>query len=240
MTYMIRNDCKLYYEVHGKGTPLLLLHGNGEDHTYFHYQITYFSQFYQVIVMDTRGHGHSDIGKKQLSFALFAEDVKALLTHLHIMQTHLLGFSDGGNIAMSFSLKYPQYIKTLILNGANYQPDGVKRHVQIPLIIYYRFCSLLTRWNSACKDKQRIIDLMIHQPHIALAQLQTINVKTLVLVGEHDMIKESHSKMIAATIPHAVFKKIKGDHFIANKESQAFNRVVSEFLTTSLSNKKDA
>lgn len=240
MAYMKLQDCTLYYELHGKGEPLLLLHGNGEDHRYFCHQITYFSQHYQVIVVDMRGHGQSEMGLTPLSFALFADDVKALLTYLHIAKVHILGFSDGGNTAMVFSLSYPEYVETLILNGANYHPNGMKCHVQLSIVFTYKLLSLCTMWITAWKDKQQIMGLMVHQPDITIAQLEMIRARTLVLVGEHDMVKESHSRNIAEVIPHAIFMKIRGNHFIANKEWQTFNPLVLKFLNNSLSNKKDA
>lgn len=72
----------LYYEVTGQGHPLVLLHGNGEDSTYFEHQVPVFSQLYQVIAIDTRAHGRSTHGNAPLDFYLFADDVIAVLDDL--------------------------------------------------------------------------------------------------------------------------------------------------------------
>ena len=97
----------LYYEVTGQGHPLVLLHGNGEDSTYFEHQVPVFSQLYQVIAIDTRAHGRSTRGNAPLDFYLFADDVIAVLDDLGLQKAHILGFSDGGNIALHTVLKYP-------------------------------------------------------------------------------------------------------------------------------------
>lgn len=239
MAYLQVEGCKLYYELHGSGEPLVLLHGNGEDSSYFIHQIAYFSKTYQVIVMDTRGHGKSEFGHKYLNFELFAKDVYALLQHLHIQKANILGFSDGGNTAMAFALKYPQCVSSLILNGADYDPKGVKRSIQIPIIIGYKILSFFTNWKEELKDKQQVMGLMVLHPHMTLAQLEKIQARTLVIVGTKDMIKESHSKEIANAIANARFEVMEGNHFIANKKPEMFNQIVADFLEEKESNQEE-
>ena len=103
----------------GRGRPLVLLHGNGEDSSYWKAQIPEFTRFYRVIAVDSRGHGASESGTQGLSFALMAEDLKKVLDARGVKKAHILGFSDGGNLAIKFALTYPDYVDKLILNGAN-------------------------------------------------------------------------------------------------------------------------
>jgi pimeloyl-ACP methyl ester carboxylesterase len=121
----------LFFQDIGSGFPLVLLHGNGESGEYFAPQIQAFSARYRVIVPDTRGHGLSPRGDGPFTLARFADDLKDLLDDLNIEKAHILGFSDGGNIALLFALKYPQYVEKLILNGANLFPSGVKFSVNV-------------------------------------------------------------------------------------------------------------
>ena len=93
-------DITLNYVEAGEGFPLVLLHGNGEDHTYFEHQMSPFSAHYRVIAPDTRGHGKSPRGEEPFTLEQFAEDLKEFLDGLGIFRCHLLGFSDGGNIAL--------------------------------------------------------------------------------------------------------------------------------------------
>ena len=103
----------LYYEEFGYGFPLILLHGNGEDHMYFKYQIEYFSREYRVIAIDTRGHGRSPRGDGEFTLSIFADDLHMFMTAHGIEKTHILGFSDGGNIALIFALRYPDMVERL-------------------------------------------------------------------------------------------------------------------------------
>ena len=133
---------KLYYRECGKGQPMILLHGNGEDGTYFEKQIRFFSKKYRVIAIDTRGHGKSPRGTAPFTLEQFAEDLKNFLDEKKLRRIILLGFSDGGNIALTFALRYPEYVDRLILNGANLNPFGVTPSVQIPIAAEYGLCRL--------------------------------------------------------------------------------------------------
>lgn len=119
-------DIQLNYTTAGQGFPLILLHGNGEDHTYFKHQMGPFSEKFRVIAPDTRGHGRTPRGTAPFTLEQFAEDLKGFLDSREIGRCHLLGFSDGANIALLFALKYPDYVEKLILNGADLYPSAVK------------------------------------------------------------------------------------------------------------------
>ena len=228
MYYTTKDGCQLYYEVYGKGETLVLLHGNGEDGTYFKNQIEYFQQFYQVVVIDMRAHGKSQYTNTELNFMVFAQDVVGILEYMGLEKVHLLGFSDGGNTALTIALHYPNYVESLIVNGADLHPSGVKRRYQIPIIIGYAILCMFPM--ASVKKKREVMNLMVHHPNIKPVQLHTILCPTLVLVGDHDMITRKHSLQIAHAITNATFKEIKGTHFIALKESTTYNRVVKEFL----------
>ena len=120
-------DIKLSYIERGSGFPFIFLHGNGEEHGYFEHQINYFSDFYHVFAVDTRGHGKSPRGEMPFTIAQFADDLYRFICMHKIEKAHILGFSDGGNIAIKFALKYPEFVEKLILNGANLDPSGVKK-----------------------------------------------------------------------------------------------------------------
>ena len=100
-------DISLHYLEKGRGTPLLLLHGNGEDLSYFEHQIDHFSTSYKVIAIDTRGHGLSPRGERPFTIRQFAEDLLGFMDQHGIAKAHILGFSDGGNIALIFASHHP-------------------------------------------------------------------------------------------------------------------------------------
>ena len=122
-------EISLYWEERGNGTPLVLLHGNGEDGTYFARQMEEFSRDFRVLAVDTRGHGRSPRGTAPFTLDQFAEDLKDFLDGRGIARAAILGFSDGGNIALLFALRYPSCVEKLIVNGANLYPSGMKTGV---------------------------------------------------------------------------------------------------------------
>lgn len=221
---------QLHYIEKGQGEPLILLHGNGEDNTYFVHQIEYFSRTRRVIAVDTRGHGKSPRGSAPFTIRQFAEDLCAFMNELHIEKADILGFSDGGNIALVFAIQYPERVKRLILNGANLDTRGVKPSIQISIVIGYRIASVFAKKNPDAKRNAEMLGLMVNDPNIAVEELKKVTAKTLVIAGTKDMIREKHTRLIAEKLPDARLVLIPGDHFIANKESKAFNCVVEEFL----------
>ena len=223
-------DIKHFFIEKGKGEVLLFLHGNGESSDYFQGQIDEFAQYYHVYAIDTRGHGKTPRGNAPFTIRQFAEDLLGFMDVHQIKKAHLLGFSDGGNIAMVFALKYPAKVNRLILNGANLNAKGVRRSVQIPIELGYRIAKMFARKSESAHKNAEMLGLMVNDPNVLPEQLFTIHAKTLVIAGTKDMIKESHTRLIARSIPDSTLVFIKGNHFIANKCPQAFNKAVLSFL----------
>lgn len=218
------NGVSLFYEVIGEGTPLVLLHGNGEDHTYFTHQIQAFTNAgFQLIMIDMRGHGASSLGEQPLSFSLFATDVKRILDHLQLSKVHMLGFSDGANTAMAFALQYPSYLDHLILNAGNCHPLGMK---------FSLFCEIFNAYRKEKNPhKKQILALMVKHPHIRFRQLHCIPCATMVLTGEFDLIRRAHSHRIAQALPHAIEVILaNAGHGAAQEVQEAYNECVLSFL----------
>ncbi len=223
-------DISLYYQEKGNKEPLILLHGNGEDGSYFKNQIDYFCGRYRVIAVDTRGHGKSPRGTKPFTIEQFSCDLYDFMMDLKISNAVILGFSDGANIAMEFAMKYPNKVKALILNGGNLNPRGIKRTTQIPIEIGYKIARQFASKSPNAKKNAEMLGLMVHEPNIEPDELTKITAPTLVICGTNDIIKESHTREIAENIPNAKLSIIKGNHFIANKNPEEFNLAVEKFL----------
>ena len=223
-------DIALYYQEKGTKEPFILLHGNGEDGSYFKHQTDFFYDRYKVISLDTRGHGKSPRGTKPFTIKQFACDLYDFMTGLGISDAVILGFSDGANIAMEFAINHPDMVKALILNGGNLNPKGVKRTTQIPIEIGYKIVGRFASKSPDAKKNAEMLGLMVHEPNIERSELSKITAPTLVICGSNDIIKESHTKEIAESIPNARLSIIKGSHFIANRKPTAFNKEVEDFL----------
>ena len=227
-------DINHYYIEKGTGFPLILLHGNGEDCGYFVHQMEPFAKHFRVIAIDTRGHGQTPRGEASFSIRQFAEDLLDFMNLHQIEKAHILGFSDGGNIAMVFALMHPERVEKLILNGANLNASGVKRKVQIPIEIGYRIAKIFATKSPAARKNAEMLGLMVNDPNVKAEEISCIQNPTLVIAGEKDMIKDSHTRLIAKSIPEAMLSIIPGNHFIANKNPDTFNEVVLRFLLGSL------
>ncbi len=227
-------DISLYYQEKGKGIPFVLLHGNGEEGNYFKSQIDYFSDNYKMIAVDTRGHGKSPRGNAPFTMNQFVEDLSDLLKKRELSEVILLGFSDGANIAMKFAIKYPEKIKALILNGGNLNTKGIKKTTQVFIELGYKITKMFSKKSEDAKRNMELLGLMVNEPNIKIEEIHSIKIPTLVIAGEKDIIKESHTREIADNIPNAELTIIKGNHFIANKEPKAFNNEVEKFLAKTL------
>lgn len=223
-------DISLHFVEQGGGKPLILLHGNGEDGSYFKHQINCFSADYRVIAIDTRGHGQSPRGEKPFTIIQFAEDLHDFMDEKGIAKAILLGFSDGGNIALTFALKYPERVERMIVDGANLFPRGVKPLYQWPIEIGYRIAKLFAKKSDKAKQNAEMLGLMVNEPHINPVKLARLTVPVLVVAGTKDMIKESHTRLIHNSLPNAQLVILEGDHFVANKNAEAFNAAVETFL----------
>jgi pimeloyl-ACP methyl ester carboxylesterase len=223
-------DIKLNFIEQGQGQPMILLHGNGENCNYFEHQIPCFSKNYHVIAIDTRGHGQSPRGEMPFTIKQFAEDLHDYMDEKGIEKAILLGFSDGGNIALTFALKYPERVDKMIVDGANLFPSGVKPLYQWPIELGYRIAKLFSKKSEQAKRNAEMLGLMVNEPHIESSELARLTMPVLVVAGTKDMIKESHTRLIYKSLPNAQLAILEGDHFVAAKNPNAFNLVVTEFL----------
>lgn len=196
--YIHINRQILYYDKTGDGSPLLLLHGNGEDHTIFDAVIPLLSREHTVYAIDSRGHGESN-PTDDYHYEAMAEDVAELITALEIERPALYGFSDGGIIGLLVAIRYPQLISRLIISGANLNPRGVKRSC---------YHAIKKRWR---RTKNPLEKMMLTEPDISPKELSQVQLPTLVLAGEHDIIRPSHTRKIAASLPYAQLKIVEGE-----------------------------
>lgn len=222
---------KIYYEIQGRGYPLILLHGNMNDGRYFSRQTPFFDDYYRVFVIDSRGHGKSDNQASCLSFQLMAEDLATVMDLENIESADILGFSDGANLAMKFAAMYPKKVHRLVLNSGNTVTGGVKVIYQLATYFQYFFYWLLHLFNHRYQKKLQIVSLMLKDIDVSAKDLQQIKAPTLVIVGKEDLIKPSHSRFIARSIPHAQLVAIpRQGHLLARKDPVRFNREVLLFL----------
>lgn len=223
-------DISLSFDSVGEGEDLILLHGNGENRRYFEHQTAFFAKSRRVWAVDTRGHGDSPRGTAPFTLSQFADDLFGFTAEHGIAKADILGFSDGGNIALLFALKYPEKVNRLILNGANLNTRGVKLSVQLPVEIGFRIAAAFSAVSEKARRNAEILSLMTGQPNILPDELKRLTMPVLVTAGTNDMIKRSHTELIFNSLPNAELNLIEGDHFVAAKNPVEFNLTVDRFL----------
>ena len=225
---------KMYAEVYGEGQPLLIIHGNSGSINNFIYQIPFFRKNYKVIIADSRAQGNSIDKGDSLTYEMMADDYAALLDEMKIDSALVIGWSDGGINGLLLSIRHPEKVKKLAITGANIVPDTTA----VPQSIW----NMVTPTYSLLKNKKnrneqenaayKLFRLLVEQPHIPLADLQKINCPTLVIGGDHDVIKEEHTFLIYKNIPKSYLWILPASgHSTPIVYKDDFNKVVDRFFT---------
>ena len=238
MYIVLEDNCKIYYEQidSGQRDTLVFLHGNMEDSSYFRKQKEYFNKRYNLIFIDTRGHGYSEFGNKEQKYdlRLLAKDLQEVLERLKIASYVLIGFSDGANIAMEFAVVHSgKRLKGIILVGGNLRPWGLKLKVYLEVLKLY-FMSLRE------VEKRKITALMLKSADISYKDLNKIIAPALVLVGEYDMIRYQETKKISNNLLNSCLMIIKsGNHFVLYEKSSEANSLIEDYLNDILIEKEE-
>ena len=182
------NNVSLVYSVSGKGQPVILLHGNGGSH---HDLDTLHAQLrlagYKVYALDSRGQGANE-PLDEYHYKDMAEDVYQFCQTLNIEHPIIYGWSDGGIIALELEIMHPGTAERMIVCGSNLNPNGLREDFHAHFLATADTTHPLTR-------------MMIYEPNITTEQLAGIACPVLVCAGEHDLISESHTRLIAESIP---------------------------------------
>jgi pimeloyl-ACP methyl ester carboxylesterase len=228
------NDNRFYYETYGGGLPLLLIHGNGQSINSFKGQIEALSRRHKVIAMDSRGQGKSELGTTALTYEQMSEDVNALLDHLELDHVKVLGWSDGGIIALLLTIHHPDKVSMLAVMGANLEPDAAYPWALDGVVRMRKRVTADLAHSNNSKPLQlqlQLLDLLGNQPHIPLADLTRIQVPTLVMAGDRDVIRDEHTLRMFHAIPRSQLAIFPGaTHMIPVQDPPRFNRTVLDFF----------
>jgi len=232
-TFVFNGD-RFYYETYGSGLPLLLIHGNGESINIFKGQIGALSRHHKVIAMDSRGQGKSDLGTAALTYEQMAEDINALLEQLKLDHVKVLGWSDGGIIGLLLTIHHPDKVSMLAVMGANLEPDAAYPWAVDGIVrMRNRITAELAHSNNpkSLQLQLQFLDLLGNQPHIPLADLTSIQVPTLVMAGDRDVIRDEHTLSMFHALPKSQLAIFPGaTHAIPAQDPARFNRTVLDFF----------
>src|SRR5690349_19514007 len=213
----------LYYEIHGTGRPLVLLHGGGSTiESTWGRTLPEFAKSHQVIAVELQAHGHTKDIDRPLSFEQDADDVAALLKHLHIDRADFMGFSNGGTTCLQIAVRHPKLVNKLVLASATYKRDGMQpgffdgfkgatlEMMPPPLKEAYLKANPDPKGLRAMFDRD--VARMVAFQDISGTQIKGIQAPALVLNGDADVVRTEHALELSRTLPHAKLAVLPGGH----------------------------
>ncbi|MDD2738459.1 MAG: alpha/beta hydrolase [Methylomonas lenta] len=233
------HGANIKYVAYGSGEPVLLLHGGLSN------KLSWFSQLpwlvekgRRVILIDTRGHGESTTGHAALNYQTFADDTLKVLDKLKIQLTDIIGWSDGGIIALILGLEAPHRVHKIVAISANFHPSGLitagdaEQHPNAKL----KLLAWLRAWWSGAGDRHESLEAQIKHlwrvaPQLDHADLQAIAAPTLVIAGENDIIDLPHSGELAQSLKQGQLEIVLGaGHASPVTHAEQINRLIASFL----------
>ena len=206
MPEFIHDDQSIFYELvnpsrFSERTPILMLHGNGEDIEVFENVLLHLLHSKSFVLMDSRLHGQShplENGSRRLSYELIASDALALMEHLGIGEYDIIGYSDGGIAALLMAMRSMK-IRKIMTIGANTDPSGLTARAKHEMAAAHK--KALADGDEHTAELMR---LMLEEPNITPDMLASIICEATIVLGSRDrFISKKHSERIAALIPRA-------------------------------------
>jgi pimeloyl-ACP methyl ester carboxylesterase len=250
--YIEVRGAKLYTQIHGRGPPIVFLHGGmAFFENSFERQREYFSTYRTVVGIDQRGHGHSPDGPWSLSYQMMADDTAAIIERLGFGAVDVVGHSDGANLALILARDHPQLVRRLVISGANIRVDlsaEEKRHTQWSpqqLAGHLREVAdglppwFLPDYSKVSPDGPehwmtllaKNYEMWLQPVVIEPADLKKISTPVLVMAGDHDLISVEETVEMFRDLPNGQLIIVPAsNHATFNKRPELVNLAIREFL----------
>jgi pimeloyl-ACP methyl ester carboxylesterase len=237
--YAAVNGLKMYYEIHGTGKPLFVLHGAFGWATLF----PTLAKNRQVIAVELQGHGHTADINRPLSLEQLADDVAALLKHLEIEQADFFGYSLGGNVALAVAIRHPKLVGRLAINGSNYgkiddayEPENLKQFKSLPA--NFAPPVLKDHYDKVAADPKQWPVLVAKVKNMGLGfkgfareEMKSIKAPVLITLGDRDAVRPEHAVEMFRLLPNAQLAIFPGaDHFLRFQDPEKLLTTVAAFL----------
>ena len=224
----------MYCEIYGEGQPVLIIHGNGGSISNFSSNIPYFAAKYKVIIADSRAQGKSADPGDSLTYEMMADDYAALLDRLHVDSAYVIGWSDGGINGVLLAIRHPEKVKNLAVTGTNLWADTAAVSQEIWDMVRPQYAAMKKIHNMTAQQKNnfKLLRLLCDQPNIPLSDLHKIKCPSLVIGGDHDVIRPAHTMLIADNIPQSYLWILPNSgHSTPVVYSELFNKTVDNFFS---------
>ncbi len=237
--YATVNGLKMYYEVHGSGKPLVLLHGG------FGWATVYstLAKDRQVIAVELQGHGHTEDIDRPLTYEQMADDTAGLLRHLKIEPADFFGYSMGGNVGLAIAIRHPKLVRKLAINGSYhgkledaFDPEGVRQFKSLssdfaPAVLkdpYDKVAPAPKNWPTLVA---KIKTMGLEFQGFAREDLKAIEAHVLITLGDRDMVRVEHAVELFRRLPNAQLAVFPGaDHFLLWQNPEKLLPTIAAFL----------
>jgi pimeloyl-ACP methyl ester carboxylesterase len=237
--YVEHDGARIWYSSYGSGAPVIMLHGGHGHSGNWGYQVpALVGAGYHVVLIDSRGHGHSTRDARPYTYELMASDLSAVMDALHLKRASLVGWSDGACTALVFASKAPDRVAGVFFFGCNMDPSGAKEFVFTPVIgrclnrhkLDYARLSVTPDQFDAFFEAVGLMQST--QPNYSAEDLAQIKVPVTIVQSEFDeFIKREHAEYLALSIPKAEFILLPGvSHFAPLQRPEQFDTVLLKFL----------
>lgn len=217
------NGIKMYYEIHGSGFPLVLIHGGGSTiTTNFSKVLPEFAKTHQVIAVELQAHGHTVDRNTPESFQQDAADVAELLHQLGIAQADILGFSNGGQTAMQMAITYPKLVHKVIIASAFYKKSGTPsgfwvgfdkvKLSDMPQLYQDAFLAINNDKAALLNMFNRDVERMRNFKDWKEEELRSIQAPALIVIGDQDVVTPEHAAEMRGLIQHSRLAILPGTH----------------------------
>jgi len=217
------NGIKLYYEIHGEGKPLVLIHGGGSTiQTTFGSVLHILAKKYTIIAVELQAHGHTSDRNAPETFQQDADDVAALLQQLGISKASFFGFSNGGTTSLQIAIRHPEVVDKIVVASGAYQREGFipgffegMQHASLanmPKPLQDAFLKINPDTNALLTMHNKDRDRMIAFPDWSDDDLKSIKAPALIINGDKDVVTNDHVLKMSGLIPNAELMILPGVH----------------------------
>lgn len=221
--YATVNGINMYYEIHGEGKPLVLIHGGGSTiQTNFSKILPLFAAHYKVIAVELQAHGHTSDRNAPETFEQDADDVAVLLLHLNISKAYILGFSNGASTTMQIAIRHPQLAEKIIVVAGAYKRSGLINGFfdfmetasldNMPMPLQEAFLKINPNREALQTMHDHDANRMRRFKDWNEEDVKSISCPALIINGDKDVITTEHALEISRAIPNAQLIILPGVH----------------------------
>jgi len=228
-----------WYDEHGEGDPLVLMHGGLVDARFFAPNLQALSEAFHVYTPERRGHGHTPDVEGPITYQLMAEDTIAFLEQVVGQPADLVGHSDGAFVAMLVAIQRPELVRRLVMISGGYDKSG-EAMPDMEWDVEQITAFLGPSYGEVSPDGEehfpvvatKIGEMAAKEPHLDVSELARVTQRALVMFSDDDLMTLPHAVSMYDALPNAELAVVPGtSHFLTQEKPELVNAILLDFLT---------